>query len=129
MHELKNMFMMKKFPNKPVVILKILMQNQVFILKCQLLVIEIIVTTTVNLSILWQWIQMLKISIKIIIIHRGQSTRKLMNRISEKLNYFLKILLNTVKNIKNLHKILHLKSKIKEKIIRRKFVFACGHGP
>ena len=82
--------MLKTFLKIPVVILKNLIQKQVFILNCQLLVLEIIRTTNSTQDYFMTMDIDVKILIKIIKTHGGQSTRQFVNCILEKWSVFLK---------------------------------------
>ena len=102
--KLKNLLTLKIFFKKPVVILKILMRKQVFIMKCNFLQLDMTKTHMRHLHILGLWILMSKIPIKMIRIHGGQLSRQFMNLILENLNYLLMRLLRTVKIIEMIHK-------------------------
>ena len=57
--------------------------------------------------------------------HGGQYTRQSMNHILEKLDYFLKSLLITVKIIQKFHIIFHLESrKILKQLLYKKYLYA-----
>ena len=111
MTELNTLLGLKRILKKTFMILSIFMQKQLLILMCQLLVLEMIITHKESLNILGLWILMSKISIKMIRRHGGQFTRQLMNIILDRLNYFLKRLLVTVKGIRMSHRAFHIKSR------------------
>ena len=113
MQFLNGLLMLKKVLNKQVEILRILMQKQVFILKHQFMFQEMTEATKGRLGISLQWIQMSQILMKAIRRHGEKSTRQLMNRMLDKLNYFLNSSFNTVKVIQTRHKIFHLRIKVK----------------
>ena len=73
---------------------------------------------------LWQWIQMSKILINMIRIHGGLSMRQFMHLILERLNYFLKCFLITVKIIQMSNKIFHPKSRKMSKITLEESFYA-----
>lgn len=56
MTKLKNLVMLNNFFKWPMVILNILMHNRLVVMKRQFLVLEMMITPTGNLNILWQWI-------------------------------------------------------------------------
>ena len=129
MMKLKNLFAMKRFLKKPVVILNIFIHNQVLILKCQFLVLEMTRTYMTTAYFRTMYIDV-KISIKVIRRHGGKSTRQLMNLTLERLNNFLKHLLSTVKSIQMRHITFHIKSRrILNHIFRREFVCAGCYDP
>ena len=113
MQFLNGLLMLKKVLNKQVEILRILMQKQVFILKHQFMFQEMMEATKGRLGISLQWIQMSQVLMKAIRRHGEKSTRQLMNRMLDKLNYFLNSSFNTVKVIQTRHKIFHLRIKVK----------------
>ena len=116
MMKLKHLFMLKMFLKNSVVILKILIQKQVFSLNFQMLVLYMIRTHIGHPHILVPWILMSKISTKMIIKHRIQSIRQLMNPILGRLNYLLNNLSITIKIIQMIHRTFHMKPKRRLKL-------------
>ena len=102
--KLKNLLMPKIFFKNLVVILRILVHNQVLILKWQFLFLDMLITHIWHLNILVLWILLSKTSIKFIRRHGGQSKWQLMNLILDRLKYFLNFLLSTFKSIQMSHK-------------------------
>ena len=92
--KLNNLLMLKRVLKKPVVVLKICINNQVLILKCQLLVLKMMRTHIRNLHILGLWI----------IIHGRPSMRHLMKVTLSRLNYLPEHLSIYVRSIKISHK-------------------------
>ena len=108
---LKNLLKLKILLKEPVVILKIWMQRQVLVLKCQFQELYMTKTHIIHLHMLGLWMfisKMLRIMIR---THGGISTREFINLILDRFNYFLNRFLRTVKIIQMSHKTFHLKSR------------------